>query len=65
MHPARLQGARGPVHAVLCEHWAVYHYWNAAQHRWQVGRPAAALLPKRFPSAPSLSSTLTCVRHIT
>lgn len=31
-----MQGAHGPVHAVLCEHWAVYHYWFAPDNRWQV-----------------------------
>lgn len=30
------KAGRGPVHAVLCEHWAVYHFWNAEQFRWQM-----------------------------
>lgn len=31
------QGATGPVHAVLTENMAAYHFWCAEQHRWQVG----------------------------
>ena len=30
------QGARGPVHAVLSENWAVYHYWSIANRRFEV-----------------------------
>ncbi|KAK9804018.1 hypothetical protein WJX73_002264 [Symbiochloris irregularis] len=30
------QDARGPVHAVLCENWAVYHFWSVAQHRHEM-----------------------------
>ncbi|KAK2078472.1 hypothetical protein QBZ16_003312 [Prototheca wickerhamii] len=29
--------ARGPVHAVVAENWAVYHFWSAKAARWQVG----------------------------
>lgn len=28
--------ASGPVHAVLSEHWAAYHFWNTAASRWQI-----------------------------
>lgn len=30
-------GARGPVHAVLSEHWAVYTLWDSVTIRPQVG----------------------------
>lgn len=30
------QGASGPVHAVMAENWLVYHYWSAANLRFQV-----------------------------
>lgn len=30
------EDATGPVHAVMSEQWAVYHYWNAAINRWQM-----------------------------
>jgi hypothetical protein len=31
-----LQGACGPVHAVLSENMAAYHFWGVEAHRWQV-----------------------------
>lgn len=31
-----LQGATGPVHAVLSENMAAYHFWSVDTHRWQV-----------------------------
>ena len=31
-----LQGARGPVKAVLCENWAIYQYWSITNHRFEV-----------------------------
>lgn len=31
-----LQGATGPVHAVLSENMAAYHFWSVDAHRWQV-----------------------------
>ena len=31
-----VQGARGPVHAVFCENWVVYHYWSVLNHRWEM-----------------------------
>ena len=31
-----MQGARGPVHAVFCENWVVYHYWSVLNHRWEM-----------------------------
>ena len=31
-----MQGARGPVHAVLSEHWVVYHFWSLAHHRYEM-----------------------------
>lgn len=31
------QNARGPVHAVVSENWAVYHFWSVKAARWQVG----------------------------
>jgi hypothetical protein len=31
--------ARGPVHAVVCENWVVYHYFNT-----QAGRYAMSVL---------------------
>ena len=30
------QGATGPVHAVLSENMAAYHYWSVDAHRWQM-----------------------------
>ena len=30
------QAARGPVHATLCENWAVYHFWSLAHHRFEM-----------------------------
>lgn len=33
MHP---QGATGPVHAVLSENMAAYHFWSVDSHRWQM-----------------------------
>lgn len=31
-----MQGARGPVQAVFCENWVVYHYWSVLNHRWEM-----------------------------
>lgn len=31
-----LQGASGPVHAVLTENMAAYHFWSSEAHRWQM-----------------------------
>jgi hypothetical protein len=31
-----LKGARGPVHAVYCENWVVYHYFSVLNHRWEI-----------------------------
>ncbi len=31
-----LQGASGPVHAVLSENMATYHFWSVEAHRWQM-----------------------------
>ncbi len=55
------QGCRGPVHAVVAEHWALYTHWNAAERRHQV-RPAAPHLRLPLPMSPSLSRPggLTC-----
>ena len=30
-----MQGANGPVQAVLVENWVVYTYWSRAAHRFQ------------------------------
>ncbi len=30
-----MQGANGPVHAVMAENWAVYTYWSRTAHRFQ------------------------------
>ena len=30
-----MQGANGPVQAVLVENWVVYAYWSRAAHRFQ------------------------------
>ena len=30
------QDARGPVKAVLCEHWAIYHFWSTASQRHEM-----------------------------
>lgn len=30
------EGASGPVHGVLSENTAAYHFWSAEQHRWQI-----------------------------
>lgn len=32
----RLQDARGPVQAVLCENWAVYHFWSTSSQRHEM-----------------------------
>mgnify|MGYP002173146910 CR=1 FL=1 len=37
--PSRHGMARGPVHAVVCENWVVYHYFNT-----QAGRYAMSVL---------------------
>lgn len=34
--PPDAQDATGPVHAVLSENTAVYHFWGSEAHRWQV-----------------------------
>ena len=31
-----VQGATGPVHAVLSENMAAYHFWSTEAHRWEV-----------------------------
>jgi hypothetical protein len=34
----RHKNAQGPVSAVLCENWAVYHYWSLERAgRWELG----------------------------
>ena len=30
-----MQGANGPVHAVMAENWVVYTYWSRVAHRFQ------------------------------
>ena len=30
-----MQGANGPVHAVMAENWVVYTYWSRIAHRFQ------------------------------
>jgi hypothetical protein len=30
-----MQGANGPVHAVIAENWVVYTYWSRTAHRFQ------------------------------
>lgn len=40
----RHKNARGPVTAVVCEHWAIYHYWSLAQAgRFELGAPRGSL----------------------
>ncbi|KAG7669833.1 hypothetical protein Ndes2437B_g06022 [Nannochloris sp. 'desiccata'] len=29
-------GAAGPVHGIVSENWAAYHYWNVEMERWQI-----------------------------
>lgn len=31
-----LQGCRGPVHAQFVENWVAYHYFDVANHRWEM-----------------------------
>ena len=50
------QGCRGPVQAVVAEHWAVYTYWNAAERRHQVRR---SMPHEDMHSTPSSSASLS------
>ena len=37
-HPRQAhEAATGPVHAVLSENTAVYHFWSTDTQRWQMG----------------------------
>ena len=60
---AIMQGARGPVHAVLCENWAVYHYWSTANQTLR-GMWLTYVAP-----APTCSGVVAavhgCVNHVT
>ncbi len=29
-------GAAGPVHGIVSENWAAYHYWSVEMERWQI-----------------------------
>lgn len=45
-----IQSASGPVHAIVSEHWAAYHYWSAKHDRWQI-----AVIDAYRPAPPGLS----------
>ena len=36
IYRVRHAASRGPVHAVLCDNWVVYHYWNIRAARYEM-----------------------------
>lgn len=36
LHSIVHESSRGPVNAVLCENWAVYHFWNEKINRFEI-----------------------------
>ncbi|PRW59755.1 ER membrane complex subunit 1 [Chlorella sorokiniana] len=56
------EGATGPVHAVLSENMAAYHFWSVDAHRWQV---AAIELYDASPTTMRVSDVAFSVPNVT
>lgn len=56
------EGATGPVHAVLSENMAAYHFWSVDAHRWQV---AAIELYDASPTTMRVSDLAFSVPNVT